>query len=112
MAHRALAAVLALAALFVLPSRPLTAFVLFCAGLGVVADRRGVFGTGMYRAILAFTSALFLALAGVGASLLGMVSTEPGGNFLLLPGLLTLGIALGLLAWSVVTMVRIRRSGQ
>ena len=111
-AHRALASALALGALFALPFRPLVGLVLFGAALGVVMNRRGMFGTGMYRAILAFTSSLFLALAGVGTSLLGMVSTEPGGNFLLLPGLLILGIALALLAWSVVTMVLIRRSGQ
>jgi hypothetical protein len=112
MAHRAFGSALILGALFALPFRPLVALVLFGAALAVVLNRRGVFGTGMYRAILAFTSSLFLALAGVGTSLLGMVSIEPGGNFLLLPGLLVLVIALGLLAWAIATMVRIRRSGQ
>jgi len=111
MAHRAIAAALAVAALLALFVRPLVALILFGAALTVFANGRGAFGYGMSRAILAFVSAPFLGLLGVGTSLLGTISTEPGGNFLLLPGLLMLGLALLLLAWAVLTLWRIRRRG-
>ena len=63
----------------------------------------------MYRAILAFVAALWLTLVGVVATLLGLVPAEPGGNFLLLPGLLLLGIAAILLAFSLLAILRLRR---
>jgi uncharacterized membrane protein len=109
--HKAIAATLALAGLFVLPFRPLVALILFAAAIAVVGDRRAIFGSGMFRAILAFVSALWLALLGVVVTLLGMASTDPGGNFLLLPGLLILGLGLALLVWSITKMWRIRRTG-
>ena len=111
MAHMAVAATLALAGLFVLPLRPLVTLILFAAALAVVGNRRRAFGAGMFRAILGFITSLWLGLLGVVVSLLGMVPTDPGGNFLLLPGLLTLGLAFGLLAWSIAEVWRIRRSG-
>ena len=111
MAHRAVAAALAVAALLILFTRPLVALILFGAAIAVFANGRGAFGHGMSRAILAFVAAPFLGLLGVGTSLLGLVSTDPGGNFLLLPGLLLLGLGLSLLAWAVVTLWRIRRRG-
>lgn len=111
MAHRAAAAALALVALVLLPARPLVSLVFFGAAIGALANGRGAFGYGMSRAVLAFITALFLGLLGVVTSLLGLVSAEPGGNFLLLPGLLMLGLALALLAWAVWTLLRIRRQG-
>lgn len=102
---------LAIAGLVILPARPLVSLVVFGAALAVFANGRGAFGYGMSRAVLAFITALFLGLLGVATSLLGLVSTDPGGNFLLLPGLLMLGLALALLAWAVLTLLRIRRQG-
>jgi hypothetical protein len=111
MAHRAAAAALALLALVILPARPLVALVFFGAAIGVFANGRGAFGYGMSRAILAFITALFLGLLGVVTSLSGLISTDPGGNFLLLPGLMLVGIGLGLLGWSVIAIRRARRAG-
>ena len=109
MAHRAIAAALAVAGLLVLPSRPLIALILFGAAFAAVLNARGIFGTGMYRAIVAFMSALWLTLIGVVATLLGLVSTEPGGNFLLLPGVILLGVAATLFAGSLIAIWRMRR---
>jgi ascorbate-specific PTS system EIIC-type component UlaA len=110
-AHRAATAALALTALVILPARPLVSLVFFGAAIAVFANGRGAFGYGMSRAVLAFITALFLGVLGVVTSLLGLVSTDPGGNYLLLPGLFMLGLALALLAWAVVTLLRIRRHG-
>ncbi len=111
MAHRAIAAALAAAGVAALPFRPLVALLLFGAAVGVFANGRGAFGSGMSRAILAFVTALFLGLLGVGTSLLGTVSTDGDGNFLLVPGLLMVGMGLALLAWAVATLWTIRRRG-
>jgi hypothetical protein len=110
-AHKAVAATLGLTALVVLPVRPLIALILFAAAIAVAGDRRAVFGSGMFRAIVAFISSLWLALVGVVVALLGLVSTDPAGNFLLLPGLLALGLAIALFAWSIAAIWRIRRDG-
>lgn len=111
MAHKAVAGSLALAALLALPFRPLVALILFAAALAVIGNSRGAFGGGMFRAMIAFVSSLWLALLGVVVTLLGTASDEPGGNFLLLPGLLVLGLALTLLAWAIAAIWRIRRAG-
>jgi hypothetical protein len=111
MAHRAVAAALALVGVFAFAVSPLVSLILFGAALAVLMNHRGAFGSGMFRAVLAFITALWLGLAGVAASLLGMISTNPGGNFLLPPGLLLTGIGVGLLAWSVLAIRRERRRG-
>lgn len=109
MAHRAITAALAIAGLLVLPSRPLIALIVFGSALAIALNARGVFGSGMHRAIVAFMAALWLTLIGVVATLLGLVSTEPGGNFLLLPGLILLGAAGSLFIGSLVAIWRMRR---
>ena len=109
MAHRVVALGLAAAGLMLLAYRPLISLIVFGAAIVVVFNARGAFGSGMYRAILAFISALWLTLVGVVATLLGLVPAEPGGNFLLLPGLLLLGLAASLFIGSLVAIVRIRR---
>ena len=79
---------------------------------------RGVFGTGMYRAILAFNASLPLTVLGVVTSLFGLVPFDAPcaggsctGNFLLLPGLIVLCTGLTLFVWAVLSMLRARRSG-
>jgi hypothetical protein len=79
------------------------------AALVVFMNSRGAFGSGMYRAILAFVSALWLALVGVVATLLGLIPAEPPGSFLLLPGLSLLGLAAALFLGSLVSLWRVRR---
>ena len=108
MAHRAATIALALAGLALLPSHPLSSLVLFGAATILVMDRRHAFGGGRFRAILAFVSALWLALAGVVTTLLGLA---PPTDFLLWPGLMLLGSGLGLFVWSIVTLAQARRSG-
>jgi hypothetical protein len=108
-AHRAIAAALAIAGIVLIPARPLVALILFGAALAIFLNGRGAFGSGMYRAIVAFVSSLWLALVGVVATLLGQVPAEPGGNVLLLPGLILLGVAASLFAGSLFVMVRARR---
>jgi hypothetical protein len=120
MAHRAFAATLLLAALILLPVRPLAALVLFGATGAVVMNRRRAFGSGMFRAMLAFLSGLWIALLGVAGTLLGLVPVDevciadgtcgPGqGNFLLLPGLLLLVGGLAVFGWSMFEARRVRR---
>ena len=120
MAHRAFAATLLFAALFVLPFRPLAALVLFGATAAVVMNRRRAFGAGMFRAMLAFLTGAWVAIVGIAATLAGLVPLDeacmadgtcgPGqGNFLLLPGLLLLVIGLGLFGWSIFEARRVRR---
>ena len=109
MAHRVVALALAVALLVLLPARPLISLIVFGAAITVVVNARGAFGSGMYRAILAFIAALWLALVGVVATLLGLVPAGPDGNFLLLPGLLLLGLAASLFVGSLVAIVRVRR---
>jgi hypothetical protein len=111
MAHRAVAIALAGAGLFALPFRPLISLILFGASLVIVLDRRGAFGSGAFRGAIAFMTGLWLGLIGVAASLLGMIATDPGGNFLLVPGLLLVAISVGLLAWSLLAIRRARRGG-
>jgi hypothetical protein len=120
MAHRAVAAVLALGGLLLLPIRPLVAGILFACALTVVMDRRGLLGHGRYRATHAFIAGPLLGLVGVGVSLLGLPPHDPcaadpcqgiRGNFLLLPGLLLLAIGVGLVAWALFELVRRRRAG-
>ena len=111
MAHRAVAAALTLVGIFAFAVSPLVSLILFGASLAVVMNHRGAFGAGMFRGVLAFITALWLGVAGVAASLLGMISTDPGGNFLLPPGLILLAIGIGLLAWSVLAIRRARRAG-
>ena len=74
--------------------------------LASILDRRGVFGYGRWRAMLAFIAAPFIGLAGIALALLGSIP-EPG-NFFLLPGLLLVGISLVLLGWSFVAIWRTR----
>lgn len=80
-------------------------------------NRRSAFGVGEYRTILAFISSLWLIVVGVVATLVGLIpepvpcQAEPCEvSALLLPGLLLLGAGLILLAWSVVVLLRARRS--
>lgn len=81
---------------------------LFGVALAIVLDRRGIFGFGRWRAILAFVAAPFIGLAGVALALLGSI---PGpGSFFLLPGLLLVAIGLTLLAWSFVVIWQTRPS--
>ncbi len=56
--------------------------------------------------MLAFIAAPFIGLAGVALALLGAIPAP--GNFFLLPGLLLVGIAVVLLAWSFVVIWRTR----
>jgi hypothetical protein len=106
-AHRAIAAALALLALFAWAFGPLLSLVLFAMAIAVVLDRRGVFGWGRYRAMVAFLSSLWLGLAGVAATIVGLLGEATG--FLLAPGVVVLGTALALLAWSSVAIWRTRR---
>jgi hypothetical protein len=86
---------------------PLLSLVLFAMALAVVLDRRGVFGWGRYRAMVGFQSSLWLGLLGVAASILGSIAGAV--SFLLAAGLLVLGTALALLAWSSLSIWRTRR---
>ena len=106
--HRAITIALGVAGLLILPIRPLVALVVFGLALALVMDRRGLFGHGRFRMVLAFFSALWLGVLGVVTSLLGAVP-PPDGNFLLLPGLLILGLALVLLVWSFVRLLGLPR---
>jgi O-antigen/teichoic acid export membrane protein len=108
-AHRVLAAALLVAAIVLLPTTPLLAVVPLGASLAIFLNGRGAFGSGMYRAILAFVSALWLTLVGVVATLLGLIPAGPGGNFLLVPGLTMLAAAAALFLGSLVAMWRARR---
>ena len=108
LAYRALTIALGLAGLLILPIRPLIGLVVFGV-LGVLGmDRRGLFGHGRFRLVLGFFSGLWLGVVGVVTSLLGAVP-PPDGNFLLLPGLVVLGLALVMLVWSFVKLLRIPR---
>ena len=82
---------------------------LFSITCAVVLDRRGIFGSGRWRAILAFIAAPFIGLAGVALALLGSIPAP--GNFFLAPGLLLVAIALALLVWSFVVIWRTRPHG-
>jgi O-antigen/teichoic acid export membrane protein len=108
-AHRALAAALLVGAIVLLRTTPLLAVIPLGASLAVFLNGRRAFGSGMYRAILAFVSALWLTLVGVVATLLGLIPAGPGGNFLLLPGLGMLAAAAALFLGSLVAMWRARR---
>ena len=117
MAHRAVLAVLAVAGLVVFPFRPLVSLILFGAALAVYLNRRSAFGAGRHRAMIGFISALWCTVFGGVMTLLGLLSTSVPcdgapcpGNALLLPGLFLLGAGLILLAWSVVALLRERRS--
>ena len=124
MAHRIAAVVLLLAGVVLLPIRPLVGFIVLAAGVTVVLDRRDLFGTGMFRGAIAFIAGLWLGLAGVVGTLLGMVALpgtcdattttcdSPEANFLFLPGVLLLVLALGLLGGSIVALFRARRRRQ
>lgn len=124
MAHRVAAILLVLASLVLLPIRPLASGIVLATALTLVLDRRGVFGRGMFRLAIAFFAGLWVGLAGVVATLLGMVALpgscdatttvcdDPEGNFLFLPGVLLLALGLTLLAWSVVGLVRARRAAR
>jgi divalent metal cation (Fe/Co/Zn/Cd) transporter len=120
MAHRLVAAVPIVLGIWLIPNHPLISLTLFGVALALVANRHYAFGSGRYRAILGFISALWLGVLGAATTLLGLVPNaapcEPpaactGGNFLLVPGLLLLGLAFALLAWSVVSLLRMRRYG-
>lgn len=124
MAHRVAAVVLLLGGIFLLPIRPLVGAIVLAAGFVIVLDRRHLFGHGTFRAAIAFIAGLWLGLAGVIATLLGMAALpgscdpstttcdDPEANFLFLPGVLLLGLGVALLAWSVMTAVRTRRRHQ
>lgn len=121
MAHRVATAVLLLAGLVLFPIRPLVGFIVLAAGLAVLLDARGVFGRGIYRSMIGFITGLWLTVAGVVATLLGMFALpgtcdatttacdDPDSNFLLLPGVVLLALGLTLLAWSIVDARRTRR---
>ena len=115
MARTAIVAVLGVAALAALMTHPLVSLVLFgVAGAGFL-DGRHAFGFGRHRALVAFISGLWLGVVGVVATILGLVpfggscgATVCAGNFLLLPGVLLLVAGLTLLAWSILTLLRLR----
>jgi hypothetical protein len=108
MAPRAITIALGVAALVLLPIRPLVALVVFCVALALLMDRRGLFGHGRFRMVLAFFSGLWLGVLGVVTAFLGSVP-PPDGNFLLLPGLLILGLGAVLLVWSFVRLLGMPR---
>lgn len=110
MAHRALAPALALVGIFAVSFSPLLALVIFGAALVVVLDRRGVVGAGRFRAIIAFVAAPWIGIAGVVLAVLGSVSGP--GSFFLAPGVVLLGGALAMLAWSSVALWRLRGPGR
>ena len=124
MAQRFVVGLLALAGLFALLLRPLVGGILLATALALFVDQRGVFGYGAWRAMIAFITGLWVGLAGVAATVLGMVALpgscdpttttcdDPQGNFLSLPGLLLLALGLTLLAWSVLDLIRIRLSAR
>ncbi|HXG25586.1 MAG TPA: hypothetical protein VNL94_01855 [Candidatus Binatia bacterium] len=95
--------VLALAAALV---SPLLALVLFGVSFTLLLDRRGVFGRGRSRALMALIAAPWIGLAGVGLAIVGSILAP--GNFLFVPGLLLVAIAFVLLAWSFVVIWRTR----
>lgn len=121
MPHRVAAIFLLLLGLVLLPIRPLVGFIVLAVGVAFVLDRRGVFGRGMFRRAIAFFAGLWIGIAGVVATLLGMIALpgscdatttvcdDPEGNFLFVPGVLLLALALVLLAWSIGTALRARR---
>ncbi len=109
MAPRVIALALGAAGLVLLAYRPLISLILFGAALAIFFNARGAFGSGMYRAILAFISALWLTLVGVVATLLGLVPAAPEGNFLLVPGIILLALAASLFLGSLIAIVRVRR---
>lgn len=124
MAQRLIVAGTALAGLAALALRPLVGLILLATALVLVVDRRGAFGHGVFRTAIAFITGLWIGVAGVAATLLGMLalpgSCDPSttacddaeGNFLFVPGLLLLALGLTLLGWSVVELLRIRRAGR
>lgn len=124
MAQRLVVAGLAIAGLIALAFRPLVGFILLATALAFVLDRRGAFGRGWFRAVVAFVTGLWVALAGVISTLFGMLALpascdpttttcdSPEANFLFAPGLLLLALGLTLLAWSVVDLLRMRRAAR
>ena len=124
MAHRIVLIGFALAGLAALVFRPLIGFVLLAGALALYIDGRGAFGRGTWRAMIAFITSLWVTLAGVVATLLGMLvlpgscdptttACEDGtGNFLFAPGLLLLALGLTLLVWSIVEALRLRRAAR
>ena len=124
MAHRLVIAGFALAGLAALAFGHLVGFILLATALAFVLDRRGRFRRGWLRAVVAFVTGLWVALAGVIATLFGMLALptscdlttttcdSPEANFLFGPGLLLLALGLTLLAWSVVDVLRMRRAAR
>lgn len=124
MAHRLVVAGFTLAGLVALAFRPLVGFILLTTALAFLMDRRGAFGRGWFRAVVAFVTGLWVALAGVVATFLGMLALpascdpttttcdNPEANFLFAPGLLLLALGLTLLAWSIVDLLRMRRAAR
>ena len=122
MAQRIVVAGLALSGLVALFSRPLIGFVLLASALVLFVNVRGGFGNGIFRAATAFLSALWLTLAGAAVTFVGVFDSgcdghspscdDPEGNFLFLPGLMLLAIALTLLAWSISEAFRLRRAAR
>ena len=116
MAHRLVAAVSIVLGIWLVPNHPLISLTLFGVALALVANRRYAFGSGRYRAILAFISSLWLGVLGAATTLLGLVPNAApcegpdchGGNFLFIPGVILLALAFGLLSWSVVSLLRMR----
>ena len=120
MAHRAVATVLGILAILLFGAHPLIAFVLVCVAIAVVMNRSYAFGSGTYRAGLAFITGLWVGLLGVVTTLLGLVPGRAAcpegdcdgaggiGNFLFVPGLLLLALGLGLLGWSFIRLWRTR----
>lgn len=122
MAHRVVAASLLLVGLGLLAVRPLVGFIVLVSALAVFVDDRGAFGRGAWRAMIAFITSLWVGLAGVVATALGMVAIpgtcdamtttcdDPEANFLFAPGIMLLGLGLALLAWSIIESLRLRRA--
>lgn len=121
MAHRVAAASLLLIGLGLLAVRPLVGFIILVAALAAFLDDRGAFGHGTWRAMIAFITGLWVALAGVVATLLGMFALpgacdatttcdDPEANFLFLPGVVLLVLGTILLVWAILESIRLRRA--
>ena len=121
MARRVATAILLVVGIGFFFGRPLAGLILVVSAGAIHLDGKGAFGHGVWRAMIAFITSLWVALAGVVATLLGMVvlpecddtgaaaCVPSGANVLLVPGFVLLALGLALLAWSIVEAVRLRR---
>ena len=88
---------------------PLLSLVVFGVALAVIMDGRGALGAGRRRGFIGIVTAPWIGLAGVATSLLGSIPER--GNFLLIPGLVLVGLSLALLGWSFL-VIRATRPGR